>query len=123
MKNQYSGCAGYRTGAGRVPVSPDKAHGEFQGCRRFFKSLPDTVLLETELVPIALYERLRKHFPFNNVKPVDRQIAAVRSIKSGYELSLMRKAGEIHKRILEDRVPKMLEEGMSEAELASRLYP
>jgi Xaa-Pro dipeptidase len=100
-----------------------KPMGSFRDAAGFFKSLPDTVLLETELVPIALYERLRKHFPFNNVKPVDRQIAAVRSIKSGYELSLMRKAGEIHKRILEDRVPKMLEEGMSEAELASRLYP
>ena len=88
-----------------------KPMGSFREAAGLFKSLPDTVFLETELVPIALYERLRKHFPFNNVKPVDRQIAAVRSIKSGYELSLMRKAGEIHKRILEDRVPKMLEEG------------
>jgi Xaa-Pro dipeptidase len=100
-----------------------KPMGSFRDAAGFFKSLPDTVFLETELVPIALYERLRKYFPFDNAKSLDRQISAVRAVKSKYELTLMRKAGEIHKRILEDRVPEMLEEGMNEAELASRLYP
>lgn len=84
--------------------------------------LPDTVYLETETVPLALYQRFQKYFPFKTVKPLDPQIAAVRSVKSEYELSLMREAGRIHQHVLEDLVPGMLREGMSEADLESELF-
>jgi len=84
--------------------------------------LPGTVYMETEVVPLALYQRLQKYFPFENVKPVDSQIAAVRALKSSYELSLMEQSGVIHQRVLEERVPEMLKEGMSEAELATELF-
>jgi Xaa-Pro aminopeptidase len=57
------------------------------------------------------------------VKPVDQQIAAVRAVKSPFELALMERAGQVHQRVLEQRVPELLREGMSEAELASELYP
>jgi Xaa-Pro aminopeptidase len=50
------------------------------------------------------------------------QVSKVRAVKSTYELSLMEQAGEIHRRVLEDRVPELLREGMSEAELTSELY-
>ena len=36
--------------------------------------IPARVYLETEQVPIALFERLRKHFPFRDVKAIDSQI-------------------------------------------------
>ncbi len=84
--------------------------------------LPDTVYLETEVVPMALYLRFQKHFPFKNFKPLDKTIAHIRSIKSEYELSLMRRAGKIHEHVLEDIVPDLLKEGMSEAELAADLF-
>jgi Xaa-Pro dipeptidase len=84
--------------------------------------LPDTVYMETEVVPLALYKRFQKHFPFKEVKPVDLQIAAVRAVKSEYELSLIKKAGDINRRVLEDRIPEILEEGISEAELATRIF-
>jgi len=84
--------------------------------------LPDTVYLETEIVPLALYQRFRKYFPFSDVKPADMQIAAVRALKSPYEISLMEQSGSIHRCVLEDHVPRMLREGMSEAELAAELY-
>ncbi|WP_010252029.1 M24 family metallopeptidase [Acetivibrio cellulolyticus] len=84
--------------------------------------VPLKVHLETETVPLALYQRFHKYFPFDEVKSVDTYIASVRSVKSEYELSLMEKSGEIHRRVLEDRVPKMLREGMSEAELATELF-
>ena len=84
--------------------------------------IPETVYLETEVVPIALYSRFQKYFPFKNYKPIDKVLATVRAVKSEYELSLMRKAGKIHEHVLEDIVPDILKEGMSEAELAADLF-
>ena len=83
---------------------------------------PETIYLETEVVPIALYTRFQKYFQFKNYKPLDKVIATVRAVKSDYELSLMRKAGKIHEHVLEDIVPGILKEGMSEADLAGDLF-
>jgi Xaa-Pro aminopeptidase len=84
--------------------------------------IPDTVYLETETVPVALLERFRKHFPFRGVRSLDRQVLKVRAVKSAFEISLMERAGEIHRRVLEEWVPGMLREGMTESALASGLY-
>lgn len=84
--------------------------------------VPATVHLETEQVSLAACERLRKHFPFRHVRPLDREVMRVRSTKSPYELGLMARAGEIHRRVLEECVPDVLREGMSEAKLTTGLY-
>ena len=73
-------------------------------------------------MPLAAYERLRKHFPFEHVRALDREVIRARAVKSPYELGLMERAGAIHRRVLEDRVPEILREGMTEAELTSGLY-
>ena len=84
--------------------------------------LPDTVYLETEVVPLALYQRFQKYFPFKNIRSVESQIYAVRAVKSEYELLLTRKAGRIDQHVLEDIVPEMLREGMSEVDLATEVF-
>ncbi len=84
--------------------------------------MPAKVHMETEIVPLALYQRFRKYFPFEEVKSVDPYISSIRSVKSQYELSLMEKSGEVHQKVLEERIPEMLREGMSEAELATQLF-
>ncbi|WP_287381371.1 Xaa-Pro peptidase family protein [Methanobacterium sp.] len=94
----------------------------FRDAKKEFKTLPDTVYLETEVVPLALYQRFNKHFPFKEFKPVDQQLATVRAVKSDYELSLMRKSGKIHQRVAEDLLPDVLQEGMSEADLAVTIF-
>ena len=94
----------------------------FRDAKKEFKTLPDTVYLETEVVPLALYQRFNKHFPFKDFKPVDQQLATVRAVKSNYELSLMRKSGKIHQRVAEDLLPDVLQEGMSEADLAVTIF-
>jgi len=94
----------------------------FRDAAKSISELPDTVYLETEVVPLALYQRFQKYFPFKNVKSVDPQISAVRAIKSEYELSLTREAGRIHQHVLEELVPEMLQEGMSEVDLSTELY-
>jgi Xaa-Pro dipeptidase len=78
--------------------------------------------LETELVPLALVQRFRKHFACKEVASLDALIARVRTVKSPYELAIMEQCGAIHRRVMEENVPKMLREGMSEAELACELY-
>lgn len=94
----------------------------FRDAARDINKLPDTIYLETEVIPLALYQRFHKHFPFKKFKPADSYIAAVRAVKSEYELSIMRKSGRIHQRVLEDIAPEMLHEGMSEAKLAAELF-
>lgn len=81
-----------------------------------------TIHLETESVPLALAQRFRKHFPCAEVASLDAPIARVRAVKSPYELAIMERCGEIHRRILEEGVPTLLREGVSEAEFACDLY-
>jgi len=84
--------------------------------------LPKAVYLETEVVPLALYQRFHKYFPFSEVKSADMPLSVVRSVKSPYELALLEKAGALHRSILEDLVPKILREGMNEVELGTEVY-
>lgn len=83
--------------------------------------IPDTIYMETEFVPLSLYRRFTKYFPVKDVESVDKQVASVRAVKSEYELSLMKQAGRIHKRVFEEIVPNILKEGMSEADFAVEL--
>ncbi|HML05747.1 MAG TPA: Xaa-Pro peptidase family protein [Methanobacterium sp.] len=94
----------------------------FRDAANTIKELPETVYLETEVIPLALYQRFQKHFPFKDIKPVDITIASVRAVKSEYELQLMRKSGKIHQHVLEDIAPEILREGMNEAYLAAELF-
>ena len=84
--------------------------------------IPREVYLETDLVPVAQLQRMQKHLTFTEVKPVDAEVSAVRAKKSAYELSLMERAGKIHRHVLEDLVPGMLEEGIDEVSFACDLY-
>lgn len=94
----------------------------FRDAARETRVHPEMVYIETEVVPVALAERFRKHFPFSRVLPMDLQAARARSIKSPYELALLEKAGEIHRSVLEDEVPCILREGMSEAQFGTAVY-
>jgi Xaa-Pro aminopeptidase len=102
--------------------SPIKPMQSYRDAAASIKNFPNVVYLETKKISLALFQRFKKHFPITGVKSVDRQIATVRAIKSQYELSLLIKSGQIHQRVLEEIVPTMLKEGMSEAELATQVY-
>ncbi|OHB25136.1 MAG: peptidase M24 [Desulfuromonadaceae bacterium GWC2_58_13] len=95
----------------------------FRDAAAAMKHIPDTVHLETERVPLAAYARFNKHFGFSRVESADLSLSAVRAVKSTYELERMEESGRIHQLILEEKVPELLREGMSEAEFASLLYP
>ena len=94
----------------------------FRDAAQGMGTFPHRIYLETELVPIALVGRFRKHFPVTDVQSLDRQIMMVRAVKSAFELSLLEQAGVIHELVLEKYVPEILREGITEARLGSELY-
>ncbi len=99
-----------------------KPMDSYRDAAGLYPQLPKTVYIETEFVPMAMYQRFQKYFPFSEVKPLDYQIAITRAVKSPYELALMEEAGNIHREILEEHVPFILKEGMNEVMLAGELY-
>ncbi len=78
--------------------------------------------IEADLVPFGLVSRFRKHFPCDEAGSLDSAIGWVRSVKSRYELEIIERAGAIHRRVMEERVPALMCEGMSEAEFGCDLY-
>jgi Xaa-Pro dipeptidase len=99
-----------------------KPMDSFRDAAATYSSMPASVHIETEFVPIAFLKRFQKYFPIQNIQSLDFQIASIRSVKSPYELELMKKSGEFHRIVLEEKVPGLLREGMSEVDLAGELY-
>jgi len=79
------------------------------------------VHVETEVLTLAMRERLGRYMPVQDVRPLDLAMSLTRAVKSEYELACMRRSGEIHRYALEEFVPSVLREGMTEAELATAL--
>jgi Xaa-Pro dipeptidase len=99
-----------------------KPMDSFRDAATGFGNIPSSVHIETEFIPVAFLQRFQKHFPFRQILSLDTQIATARAVKSKYELNIMIKSGELHRIVLEERVPEMLYEGMSEVDLAGALY-
>lgn len=103
-------------------IRPMETYRDAAGDAAAFGGLTDTVHIETEFVPLGMCERLKKYFGFTAFKSMEACISKVRSVKSMYELDLMMKAGDIHRRVLEDRVPLLLKAGMTESELTTAIF-
>lgn len=99
-----------------------KPMSSYRDAAEAYSIVPDEVYLEVEFVPLAMLSRVQKYFPFKNYQSLDFQLAMARSVKSNWELKFMEEAGEIHRSILEEKVPGLLREGMSEADLAAELF-
>ncbi|RKD90479.1 M24 family metallopeptidase [Mangrovibacterium diazotrophicum] len=99
-----------------------KPMGSYRDAAADYNNIPKAVYLETEFVPLAMFKRVQKYFPFETFKPLDFQLSMTRAVKSAWELNFMEQAGKIHQRVLEEKVPALLREGMSEADLAAELY-
>lgn len=80
-----------------------------------------SLLLEKDSVPLAHFERFNKYFGFETLLPLDAHLLFTRAVKDAWELRLMRESGALHKRIVESLLPALLEAGMSEADLATKL--
>ncbi len=87
-----------------------------------YSRIPSVAYIEKDFIPISLWDRFSKYFMTEKILPVGGVINTLRSVKSLYEIEQMRAAGAIHQRLLEQEVPQILREGMSEADLTAEIY-
>ncbi|MDR0311340.1 MAG: Xaa-Pro peptidase family protein [Acidobacteriota bacterium] len=83
------------------------------------------IYIETENITYAMLERMGKYFDISDKSGIfsaDRTIQKIRAVKSPYELSWMEESGRQHRILLEDIIPALLREGMSETELMAEMY-
>lgn len=104
--------------SGFTDIRPMNSYRDIAGA---MGKISGNVYLEKELVPVGLLERIRKHLPFDEIRSVDNEVSEIRAVKSEYELSFMKEAGRIHRQVLEDKVPDLLREGMSEVDFFAEL--
>ena len=74
-------------------------------------------LLEAEVVTVGTLERLKKYFTIKNMYPIESIIFGVRAVKSPYELYWMTESGKQHSYLMDEVVPSILREGISELDL------
>jgi Xaa-Pro aminopeptidase len=79
------------------------------------------VHIEKEVVPVAHLERFNKYFNAKKFKSLDMAVAKSRAVKTDFELELMKKAGEIHRKFMDEVAPKILVEDISEALFGAKL--
>jgi Xaa-Pro aminopeptidase len=82
--------------------------------------LPDTLGLELDVLPANLYFYYRSIFEKSNILDISSLIRTTRSVKSPYEIDIMRQAARLSDRVA-GSVPNILREGMTELELAGRI--
>ena len=83
--------------------------------------MPDSVLIEKDGLTLSHFDLMNKHFAFENTEPLEPALWACRAVKSPYEIERIERSGLIHREVLENELPDLLEVGMSEADLARRL--
>ena len=85
-------------------------------------SLPNTLYVDTANATLEWFGLLKKYMPFQDVISLDRVILNTRAVKSKNELDVMRRAGTETDRIYRDELPKLLYDGISEADFGAELF-
>lgn len=88
--------------------------------RKFLGPFEGTIGLELDVLPVRLFEQLKEIFPKAEFKDVSPLILRLRSSKSPWELSMIKKASEIYGMVLK-RALEILRPGISELELSGEL--
>lgn len=94
----------------------------FRTLAEFYADVPSKIYIGARKATVEWLNLLRKYLPFSEYADIDGLICSLRLVKSSYELALMKRSGAIHQTVLEQLAPKMITEGISEAELAVKLY-
>lgn len=78
--------------------------------------------IEADLIPVSMLERLKKYFSMTAVNPVDGIMMDLRAVKSQFEINLITYSGSLHRRLIDEVIPSLLREGMSEAEFQGEVF-
>jgi Xaa-Pro aminopeptidase len=77
--------------------------------------------LNEATLPVSIFKRISEIFPQGAFEDMSLSLSMIRSVKSDYEVGLIREAGRRHK-VLYDHIPGMIREGMTEWELGSAIH-
>jgi Xaa-Pro aminopeptidase len=105
--------------------SPLEAIVRIASYRDMLSGLPEDLgrtYIDTEVMPLAMLERMNKYLKPSEVLSLDRVLLGLRAVKDEDEIRLIEESGLRHKDLMERVVPSLLREGMSEAELAADVY-
>lgn len=83
-------------------------------------NLPKSLGLELDILPVRDYFRLQDLFPDANLLDASSILRGARKIKTPFEISLMRAAGEIGRKVFQE-AGKILKDGMTEIQFGSLL--
>ena len=78
-----------------------------------------TGYIEKSKLPIGLFEMINKYLKIDNAESLDEVISYQRSIKSSYEIEIMKEVGSRHAEFVREIVPGLLKDGMTELEFAA----
>lgn len=82
--------------------------------------LPRILGLEMDVLPANMYFSYQRLFPKAELVDLSQPIRLIRAVKSTYEIGIMRRSAELSDRVA-GHVPSILQEGMSELELAGKV--
>lgn len=75
---------------------------------------------ETALA-VSIFKKLSASFPKTMFEDISLKLSMLRSVKSEYEIGMIREAGKRHQAIY-DQIPAMIHEGITEWELGSAIH-
>jgi Xaa-Pro dipeptidase len=85
-----------------------------------FSKLPQSLGLELDVLPVRDYFKFQELFPATKFIDASSILRETRKIKSSFEIDLMRKAGEIGKKVFQ-KGKRILKKGMTEIEFGGLL--
>ncbi len=98
-------------------ISPKKIPAILQ---EYGLSLPSRLGMELDVLPTNLYFQYTSIFRYSEVVDVSLEIRLVRSVKSDYEVELIREAARLSDKTME-KIPELLEPGKTELAVAGEL--
>ena len=90
--------------------------------REFNLPMGDTLAVDMAGLPWSLGRSLQKYLTGKNLVPGDGLLARTRAVKTDWELTKMRKAGELHNHCLCDILPEHIHPGMTEREISLKIW-
>lgn len=94
----------------------------FREVAAFYGSAPKVMYVETKKATLDWERMLHKYFAFEELGSFDSVLQDLRMVKSEYELKQMEQSGAIHETVLDIVAPKLINGGISEAQLAIAIY-
>jgi Xaa-Pro aminopeptidase len=80
-----------------------------------------TLGVDETTIAVSIFKRLSAAFPKTVFEDISLRLSMIRSVKSEYEIGLIREAGKRHK-VIYDHIPGIIREGMTEWELGSAIH-